>query len=711
MGVVLEASYTTGASWLAQAFGKSTNEYKLTQGFKLRSGQSAEVSSIKVIPRINGTPVSGNVYLEVRTDNGSGLPDTLVGTSVARPFSDFDANAGFDWYEFTFASPLSLSDNTQYHIGLYSDVLDASNYYQLRRTYITGIPSNGTYGDLTYDKVLSIKSDDSIYLTPANTDFCFQILGDWASPGATVILTASYNLGTGWSTSTYAIGRSTTYHKVGQGFKLNSGRQGTVSSLKVILTAIGSPVGDIYVDIVPDTGGGAPDMTSVLATSNAVDASTIGANPTYDQTTFTFASPIELSNDTQYYFVVRTTITDASNYLQIRRCSSCYGTADDVFGRLSSVDAWFHGTADASFQIFGTWEEFGEADDCVIHSFSDHIELPLISSIDNCYVEVFDDLEVPVQEADDCIVEVFSDEPIGLPFVSNCLVEVFADGLDLGTEVVSDCVVNVFSDNVETEGDPAAEDCYVEVYSEEAANDADPVGDDCYVEVYAEEIGDRTVVNDCYVDTFIDDITPILVAAAGVINMNVEFPIPDIEINACGRLDVELDLPDINVTGYRIDAASIEAEFSLPTIEMLGGARLEAEFPIPDIDFEGVKHFEGKLNNEFPLPDIVVEGLTTVIGRLQVSFPLPFVVIDGEVNILGSIIKEFPLPSISLDAIKGEYGEVESDFPLPDIQAEGFSSVTGEIEEDFMLPDIIMNGIVANRFDDIILQHERWKSY
>lgn len=77
----------------------------------------------------------------------------------------------------------------------------------------------------------------------------------------------------------------------------------TYSVVELTLKRTGNIVGNLLVKIVADDGGGLPDMSTVLATSSAVNVSSISSLD-FEQVLFTFLSPPTLTAATTYHVVL-----------------------------------------------------------------------------------------------------------------------------------------------------------------------------------------------------------------------------------------------------------------------------------------------------------------------------------------------------------------------------------------------------------------------
>jgi hypothetical protein len=114
------------------------------QGFKV--SKAIGVSSIFLRIVKIGNPTD-NVVVTIETDNGGVPSGTLVtnATSGAVAGTTISSNTIYHTYEFTFATPPSLSANTQYHcVVSRSGTCDTSNYYSVAAYTLASIYPHGT---------------------------------------------------------------------------------------------------------------------------------------------------------------------------------------------------------------------------------------------------------------------------------------------------------------------------------------------------------------------------------------------------------------------------------------------------------------------------------------------------------------------------------------------------------------------------------------
>lgn len=115
---------------------------------------------------------------------------------------------------------------------------------------------------------------------------------------------------------------------------------GTLSDIQLqFQNHVGSPTGDIYIEIQTNSGGNLPSGT-VIATSDAIAASTVNSK----FPTFVFSSPPSLTADTWYWAVLHRTVADGSN-----RPVPNLGTDNGYFGyfRAWNGSAWGGSSSDS----------------------------------------------------------------------------------------------------------------------------------------------------------------------------------------------------------------------------------------------------------------------------------------------------------------------------------------------------------------------------
>jgi len=142
------------------------------------------------------------------------------------------------------------------------------------------------------------------------------------------------------------------------GQKFTCVASGNILSVRLWLKRIGSPSGDVWVEIYAD--GADPQTGSLLGTSDTVAAGDIGTS--FEKVYFDFQSPVAITATTQYYIVVKGDWTiDGSNYL-----SNSYDNSENPYdggtfwlkdsgtgwSEDANQDAWFEVLTDANGGAF-----------------------------------------------------------------------------------------------------------------------------------------------------------------------------------------------------------------------------------------------------------------------------------------------------------------------------------------------------------------------
>jgi len=131
------------------------------------------VSKVTLSLKKTGSP-TGNIFVEIQT-NASGAPSNTIvtnGTSANVDVSTLTTSFSFT-YDFTFATPPTLTAGTTYHIVLKGDYLVSTiNYASWEND------QNGTYADGN-----GYRFNGSTWFGPI-TDFDFKVWGDPIKGGA-----------------------------------------------------------------------------------------------------------------------------------------------------------------------------------------------------------------------------------------------------------------------------------------------------------------------------------------------------------------------------------------------------------------------------------------------------------------------------------------------------------------------------------------------
>jgi hypothetical protein len=116
----------------------------------------------------------------------------------------------------------------------------------------------------------------------------------------------------GYQTYDYALRDATARTQISQGFKPNT--SSTVTKVRLWLKKVGTPTGNINIEIQTDNSG-VPSGTAVTnGTSDNVDVSTLTTS--YDWIEFTFSTNPSLTASTQYHLVLQGDFTvNSSNYV------------------------------------------------------------------------------------------------------------------------------------------------------------------------------------------------------------------------------------------------------------------------------------------------------------------------------------------------------------------------------------------------------------
>lgn len=141
-----------------------------------------------------------------------------------------------------------------------------------------------------------------------------------------------------------------------QGFAVPAGDDLVLDSCKFFLARYGAITGTAVALVYAHTGtygsGGKP-TGSVLATSDTVDVSGLGTEPSYALTTFTFSggARITLTNNTKYCIVIKYTVNGGdSQQLLVGRKSTSGHAGNDGYG--DATPAWTAATGDLCFYVY-----------------------------------------------------------------------------------------------------------------------------------------------------------------------------------------------------------------------------------------------------------------------------------------------------------------------------------------------------------------------
>jgi hypothetical protein len=158
------------------------------------TGPAQELTDVWVYLARSNSPTD-NHWIEIETDNGSGLPSgTVIATSNILDPSTVSAYPTYNWYRFTFASPPSLSAGTKYHIHSQRTTVDATHflYWKFDDTgsYSGGSLAQFTAGSWTHSGVSAF---DMYFITVAG-ERLYQVTQD-----AELHVWESSNDGSSWT--------------------------------------------------------------------------------------------------------------------------------------------------------------------------------------------------------------------------------------------------------------------------------------------------------------------------------------------------------------------------------------------------------------------------------------------------------------------------------------------------------------------------------
>jgi hypothetical protein len=136
---------------------------------------------------------SGDITCYLWTENGSDLPDTLIGTSTSIPHSALSSNFGanldttepvtstWPWVQFNFPTPIVLSDATKYVTQIHLPTADATYTVGMALRNATNDAScptlSGIIGSLTQDASSPPTSLFSLSTGTSPNTFRFRIFG------------------------------------------------------------------------------------------------------------------------------------------------------------------------------------------------------------------------------------------------------------------------------------------------------------------------------------------------------------------------------------------------------------------------------------------------------------------------------------------------------------------------------------------------------
>lgn len=278
-------------------------EYSAAQQFTPQA--SGILSQFKfTLGASTGSP-TGGLNWEIRADNSDNPTGSLLDSgNVASPTASAENTVNVT------GGPL-LDGSTKYWLVLYADPQSTNNIY----TWVCGTTD-------VYASHLRKQSND----VPRTWAFASS-----ANDQAFEVTTSAF----------------TSYDLLAQSFQVTGAQ--TVGTITAYLKKVGSPTGNLTVEIQPDSAG-APSGTAVSnGTSGTVAASTLTTS--YADITFSFATPPSLSGSTTYWLVLKTTDSASNtNYVQWGADTSTPGYADGSMSGEASA-TWSALSADAVFEV------------------------------------------------------------------------------------------------------------------------------------------------------------------------------------------------------------------------------------------------------------------------------------------------------------------------------------------------------------------------
>ena len=283
MGNLIDSYPGSNVDGYIAVFGSGTNGY---QGQSFYNANSCILDGVVFWGQKNNTP-TGNVcvkiYAHIGTYGSNGVPTgASLATSDVRDASTMPANVGPMHFLFSGANRVQLSASTNYIAILSFTGGDGSNFVSLGYDYTS--PAHG--GNFVY-------GDGSTWAPYSGYD-----CGFW-------VFTQNYvdNYPESFYT-TPVVNYGLANPFVGQSFACWQDKQ--LDSVKLYLGKLNSPTGNCYVEIYAHSGtwGSTSIPTGApLATSDAVDVSTIGSSQSLITYTFSGANRIQLTSGTKYILI------------------------------------------------------------------------------------------------------------------------------------------------------------------------------------------------------------------------------------------------------------------------------------------------------------------------------------------------------------------------------------------------------------------------
>ena len=296
MGNLIDSYPGSNDDGFIAVFGSGTNGY---QGQSFYNAISCLLDGVVFWGQKNGSP-TGNVCVKIYAHSGTyGTNGIATGSALAtsdiRDASTISSSAGNMHFLFSGANRITLSATTNYVAILVFTGGDGSNFVSLG--YDGSSPSHG--GNFVY-------GNGSSWTAYAGYDCGFWVF----SQSYVDNYPESF-----YTTPVVNYGLANPY--IGQSFACWEDKQ--LDSVKLYPAKLNSPAGNCYVEIYAHTGtwGSTGSPTgSPLATSDAVDVSTLGSSPSLITYSFSGANRISLTAGTKYFLVHHYGGTVSANWVK-----------------------------------------------------------------------------------------------------------------------------------------------------------------------------------------------------------------------------------------------------------------------------------------------------------------------------------------------------------------------------------------------------------
>ncbi len=281
-----------------------TTFFYSAQSFKV--DEASKLTSVKLPLKRTLFPPGATVWVEIHSDK---VGTQVGGDSDTKDKDDIDLS-DFEWIEFDFSGTKpSLSGATTYYLILYASwtPLVTNRWINWTRTQGGGIYDDGQQH--------TIKQDTS--WIDGSEDFSFKIFG-YATAGTKV---KEYALGN--IDIVRSLRETTSQTLMAQSFQITE--ESTVPRLKLWLSKVGSPTGNVWVEIHDGRDGtsGTKNASTykVGEASSNVDIATgiTGAFPTYGWVEFTFAGvePSLVQGRTYYIVLYGSATVSTTDYVSV----------------------------------------------------------------------------------------------------------------------------------------------------------------------------------------------------------------------------------------------------------------------------------------------------------------------------------------------------------------------------------------------------------